>query len=65
LILLIQCADLNSRHGKLCPVILSQLRAVRLANLSRGQSATLLVDAEQQVTNVSFNRTDKSTPRER
>ena len=33
----------------------------RLAKLSRGQSATLLVDAEQQVTDVSFNQTEKST----
>jgi hypothetical protein len=38
----------------------------RLAQLSRGQSATLLVDAKQQVTDVSFNhQAEKSKPRER
>lgn len=34
----------------------------RLANLSRGQSVTLLVDNEQKVTDVSSNRSEKSTP---
>ncbi len=37
----------------------------RLAQLSRGQSATLLVDAEQQVADVSFNQMEKSKPRQR
>jgi hypothetical protein len=37
----------------------------RLAQLSRGQSATLLVDAEQQVTDVSFNQAEESKPRQR
>ncbi len=37
----------------------------RLAQLSRGQSATLLVDAEQQVADVSFNQAEKSKPRQR
>jgi len=34
----------------------------RLAKLSSGQSATLLVDDEQKVTDVSYNRSEKSTP---
>ena len=37
----------------------------RLAQLSRGQSATLLVDAEQHVTDVAFNQTEKSQPRQK
>lgn len=37
----------------------------RLGQLSRGQSATLLVDAEQQVTDVSFNEAEKGKPRQR
>ena len=37
----------------------------RLARLSRGESATLLLDAEQHVADVSFNRAEKSKPRER
>ena len=37
----------------------------RLAQLSRGESATLLLDAEEHVADVSFNRAEKSKPRER
>ena len=37
----------------------------RLAQLSRGQSATLLVDAEQKVTDVAFNETETSHPRKK
>jgi len=37
----------------------------RLAKLSRGQSATLLVDAEQQVTDVAFNQAEESQPRKK
>ena len=37
----------------------------RLAQLSRGQSATLLVDAEQQVADVSFNQAENTKPRQR
>jgi hypothetical protein len=34
----------------------------RLAKLARGESATLLVDDEHMVTDVSFNRSEKSSP---
>ena len=34
----------------------------RLAKVARGESATLLVDEEHMVTDVSFNRSEKSTP---
>ena len=37
----------------------------KLAHLSRGQSATLLVDAEQKVTDVAFNETETSHPRQK
>ena len=37
----------------------------RLAQLSRGESATLLVDGEQQVADVSFNQAENSKPRQR
>jgi len=37
----------------------------RLAQLSRGQSATLLVDAEQQVADVAFNQAEESQPRKK
>jgi hypothetical protein len=37
----------------------------RLAQLSRGQSATLLVDAEQQVADVSFSQVEQSKPRQK
>jgi hypothetical protein len=37
----------------------------RLAQLARGQSATLLVDDEQKVTDVAFNRTEESHPRQK
>ena len=37
----------------------------RLAKLSRGQSATLLVDAEQQVADVAFNQAEESQPRKK
>ena len=37
----------------------------RLAQLSRGQSATLLVDEEQQVMDVSFDHVEKSKPKSR
>jgi hypothetical protein len=37
----------------------------RLAQLSPGQSATLLVDAKQQVADVSFNQAEQSKPRQK
>jgi hypothetical protein len=37
----------------------------KLAQLFRGQSATLLVDDEQKVTDVAFNETGKSHPRQK
>ena len=37
----------------------------RLAQLSRGQSATLLVDDEQKVTDVAFSQSEKSHPRQK
>lgn len=37
----------------------------RLAKVARGESATLLVDDEHMVTDVSFNRSEKSSPAER
>ena len=37
----------------------------RLAKVARGESATLLVDDENMVTDVSFNRSEKSSPADR
>jgi len=37
----------------------------RLGQLSRGQSATLLVDDEQKVTDVAFSQSEKSHPRQK
>ena len=37
----------------------------RLAQLSQGQSATLILDAEQQVTDFSFNQAEESKPRQK
>jgi hypothetical protein len=50
------CQKLDLLDGKEHVYAARPLIQERLAQLSRGQSATLLVDAEQKVTDVAFRR---------